>query len=52
MVRRFRLPRLSLHPFKDEKEDLLERFNEAVKANNPEDAKLYYEELKQRGFAR
>jgi hypothetical protein len=52
MVIRSRLPRVKLgwNPFKDEKTQLLEKFNEAVNAEDPQNAQLCYEELKIRGF--
>ncbi len=52
MVIRSRLQRVKLgwNPFKDEKTQLLERFNEAVKNEDTQNADLYYQEMKERGF--
>lgn len=52
MARRSRLPRVKLgwNPFKDEKTQLLEKFNEAVKVGDSPNAQMYYDEMKERGI--
>lgn len=54
VVKRHRLKRMGdrfkLNPFRGEKIELLGKFNTAVKRNNPEEARMVYDEMKNKGF--